>query len=316
MADTIRRLSDELARDPGSLSFVQLADALRRTGDHALALKVARRGLDRHPYHADAHDVLARVLADRGDLHLAADEWEMALRLAPGYGAALRGLGFLAFRRGDLATAERLLGQAASRDDDPALAAGLARVRAALAVATGGAPTAAAISAPEPVSEPPALDSIAPEPESPPPSREESHELASIDAFVPGPLVTPSAASGARALFRPLLGEHGRAALLLDEDGLVLAGEYPDAEGRDVGEEIGAELAGVRGEAERAVRHLELGEWQRVVVECEGAIVAMAPAPRGGVLLVASDRSSPLGMVRLLVDRLIGRARGWLEGLS
>jgi hypothetical protein len=59
MADEIRRLSDDLARDPSSLLLL-LADALRRAGQLDLALRGALRGLDRHPYVADAHDVLAR----------------------------------------------------------------------------------------------------------------------------------------------------------------------------------------------------------------------------------------------------------------
>src|SRR5215211_1642825 len=85
MADEIRRLSDDLARDPSSLVFMPLADALRRAGQVDVALRVALRGLDRHPYIADAHDVLARIHADRGDLDRAADEWEMALRLDPAH---------------------------------------------------------------------------------------------------------------------------------------------------------------------------------------------------------------------------------------
>src|SRR4030095_9791869 len=88
MADEIRRLSDDLARDPSSLVFMPLADALRRAGQLDVAMRVALRGLDRHPYVADAHDVLARIHADRGDLEQAADEWEMALRLDPTHAQA------------------------------------------------------------------------------------------------------------------------------------------------------------------------------------------------------------------------------------
>src|SRR5688500_15666388 len=131
MADEIRRLSDDLARDPSSLAFMPLADALRRAGQLDVALRVALRGLDRHPYLADAHDVLARIHADRGDLERAADEWEMALRLDPAHAPARLGLGFVDFRRGDFESAERRL-SAATSDDDPAVAAALAHVRGAL----------------------------------------------------------------------------------------------------------------------------------------------------------------------------------------
>src|SRR5918995_7162 len=121
MADEIRRLSDDLARDPSSLVFMPLA----------VALRVAVRGLDRHPYVADAHDVLARIHADRGDLERAADEWVMALRLDPSHEQARLGLGFIDFRRGDFESAERRLSAAA--DGDPGVVTALAHVRTALA---------------------------------------------------------------------------------------------------------------------------------------------------------------------------------------
>jgi hypothetical protein len=48
--DEIRQWSDELARDPASLVFLQLGEALRRQGQADVALKVAMRGMERHPY--------------------------------------------------------------------------------------------------------------------------------------------------------------------------------------------------------------------------------------------------------------------------
>src|SRR4051795_9063629 len=83
MADDVRRLSDELVRDPGSRVFVPLGEALRRQGQLDLALKVTLRGLERHPHFAEAHDLLARIAVDRGDLERAFDEWDMVLRLPP-----------------------------------------------------------------------------------------------------------------------------------------------------------------------------------------------------------------------------------------
>ena len=67
MADDIRRWSDELARDPSSLVFLQLSEALRRQGQLDVALKIALRGLERHPRNADAHDLVARIAVDRRD---------------------------------------------------------------------------------------------------------------------------------------------------------------------------------------------------------------------------------------------------------
>jgi hypothetical protein len=88
MADDVRRLSDELARDPASRVFVPLGEALRRQGQLDLALKVTLRGLERHPHFADGHDLLARIAVDRGDLERAFDEWDMVLRRVPGHHGA------------------------------------------------------------------------------------------------------------------------------------------------------------------------------------------------------------------------------------
>ena len=49
MADDVRRWSEELARDPSSLVFLQLGEALRKQGQLDLALRIALRGLERHP---------------------------------------------------------------------------------------------------------------------------------------------------------------------------------------------------------------------------------------------------------------------------
>ena len=295
MADEIRRLSDDLARDPSSLAFIPLADALRRAGQLEVALRVALRGLDRHPYLADAHDVLARIHADRGDLERAADEWEMALRLNPAHGPARLGLGFVDFRRGDFENAERRL-SAATTDDDPAVAAALAHVRSALSARV---PMQA-----------PTVESVASE-----------TTTASVPATKPTPAATiiefPTPdPSKARHVFEPALEGSDQAALLVDGDGLVLAGSYADPDGNDVAEIVAAELAGVSGEAERAMRHLGLGTWTSMLVEADRAVVAMTPAPLGSLLVVSASRETPVGLVRLLLDRALTRARDWLARVA
>src|SRR6476661_5443065 len=130
MADEVRRLSDELVRDPGSRVFVPLGEELRRRGQLDLALKFTLRGLERHPHFADAHDLLARISVDRGDLERAFDEWDMVLRLSPGHLGALKGMGFVCFQQGRLPEAERYLAAAReSGDDDEQLATALDHVR-------------------------------------------------------------------------------------------------------------------------------------------------------------------------------------------
>jgi len=288
MADDIRRLSDELARDPSSLVFMPLAEALRRTGQLDIALRVALRGLDRHPYLADAHDVLARIHADRGDLERAADEWEMALRIDPAHSQAKLGLGFIDFRRGNLESAEHRLSAAGVEDLHPGVATALAHVRSALGSRLGAA------TAPDPV----APNDVAPA--APAPVRE---------------YPTPDLKK-ARDLFVPALDAAHQSALLVDADGLVLAGAYVDTNGQDVSEVVAAELAGVSGEAERAMRHLGLGAWTSLLVEADDAVVAMTPAPLGNLLVVAASTQTPVGLVRLLLDRALTRARDWLARVS
>jgi tetratricopeptide (TPR) repeat protein len=128
MADDVRRWSEELAREPGSLVFLQLADALRRQQQLDLAQKVALRGLERHPHNADAHDLLARIAVDRGDFARARDEWNAVLRLVPGHAGALKGLGYLSFQQGRVGDAERYL-TGAAETDDPSVASALRAVR-------------------------------------------------------------------------------------------------------------------------------------------------------------------------------------------
>jgi predicted regulator of Ras-like GTPase activity (Roadblock/LC7/MglB family) len=118
-----------------------------------------------------------------------------------------------------------------------------------------------------------------------------------------------------RALFADLIGEADQTALLLDADGFVLAGAYVSGDGRDVAQEVGAELSGVSDEAQRAMRHFDLGSWTSIVVETQVATIALAPGPRDGLLLVAADGAMPLGMVRRFLDRCAARARAFVGGM-
>lgn len=77
-ADDIRRWSNELATDPQSLVFADLAEALRQQGDLETAERLASRGLERHPTNGLALGVLARIAETRGDLSSAAGFWEQA----------------------------------------------------------------------------------------------------------------------------------------------------------------------------------------------------------------------------------------------
>lgn len=262
MSDEIRRLSDVLAGDPASLAFIPLADALRRSGQVDVALRVALRGLERHAYNADAHDAAARIYVDMSERERARDEWEMALKIAPGHVGALRGLGFLAFQRGDVATAERHLLDAAERSpQDAGIRTALERLRAVRphGSATNGGPAA------------------------------------------------PAPARLTYTVAEPL-GE-----LLIDASGLVLAGELRDTGGTDVSASVGAELTGVRAEAEQALARLGLGEWRALSIDAKTASVGLAPAPNGAVTLVAAAPGTAPGLFRRHLQRARQRALAFFE---
>jgi tetratricopeptide (TPR) repeat protein len=288
MADAIHRWSEELARDPSSLVFLQLGEALRRQGQLDTALRIAVRGLERHPHNAEAHDLLARIAVARGELQHAFDEWDMVLRLAPNHLGALKGMAFVCFQQGRGADAQRYLEQAAAQGGDDEVKAALANMRRA------GPPPRLSIPGTERSGEP----------------------VRMTPASVPAARAASAAAgygpNDPHALFADLLGEHEQTALLLDDQGLVLAGIYLGEDGRDVGPEVGAELSGMTDAARRATRHLSIGDWRSIVLETEVAVVTMAPAVGDGLLVLAASRDTPLGLVRRVLDRCVERARVWL----
>jgi predicted regulator of Ras-like GTPase activity (Roadblock/LC7/MglB family) len=124
----------------------------------------------------------------------------------------------------------------------------------------------------------------------------------------------PGTTHDPRFLFADVLSDAEQTAMLLDADGLVLAGAYVAYDGRDVAQEVGAELSGVTDAARRATRHLKLGEWTSIVFETEVAVVAMAPSQQDGLLVLATSRTTPLGLVRRLLDRCTERSLKWLGG--
>jgi len=152
MADDVKALSSQLAQDPDSLVFLRLGELLRRKRQLDAAHRVALTGLERHPHLADAHDLYARILADRHDYEHAFDEWDMTLRIAPEHTGALKGIAFLYFKVGDLAQAEAHL-RAAKRivPDDPSVDQAIAMVRGGVA----SPPPSAAAQAPADAAAPP-----------------------------------------------------------------------------------------------------------------------------------------------------------------
>lgn len=120
--------------------------------------------------------------------------------------------------------------------------------------------------------------------------------------------------SEARALFATAIGEAEQTALLLDAEGVPLAGSYVDSNGRDISAEIGSALSGVSKEVSRSMRLLSLGAWTAVVIETEAATIALAPATRDAVVLLASSSTVPLGLVRRVLTRSVALAINWMSG--
>ena len=132
MPDAVRIWSDELAHDPSSLVFLPLAETLRQQGQLEMARKVALRGIERHPMNPDAHDQLARIYVDAGQLQQALDEWEKVRRLVPAHVGAIKGIAFVRFQQGDREEAERLLIEAHGLEIDNAdISAAITTVRRA-----------------------------------------------------------------------------------------------------------------------------------------------------------------------------------------
>lgn len=275
-ADDIHAMSEKLAEDPGSLVFLPLAEALLASGDLARAARVAQRGAARHPERIEAHDLVARLALAEGDDARAEAAWVSVLGLDPRFGNAHRGMGLVRYRQGRLDEAREHLAYAAHVDPlDPTVRSALDAVNGVIA------------------------------------QRDGAGQAVSGEAAEPTHQAPDAAGASAARLFDPILGEAKLVALLLDEDGLVSAGQYLTSSGRDLGSEIGAHLTGVGDEAERAMRHFKLGKWTRLAIETEAATIAIAPLEHASVLIAAS-RDVPLGFVRRTLDRCVVVARDWL----
>ena len=305
MADTIRRLTGALARDPASLAYADLAEALRRKNQREEALRVALQGLSRHPMHADGHDVLARIYADMGDLDRARLAWSKVLEIAPDHGGALKGVAFVCFRQGDADAAAAALEQALAVDpSDEAARRALDTVRRTpWAPPAPPAEPAARVTAS--VAAPAALRDTA------------SFAAAAAPAPTPPPLPAAPAPAEAARVRPPVFSGFDRSTadiLLLDERGLVLAGGLVSSAGADVAEVAAAGLAGVSGEATRTGEYLGLGVWRTIVAEAESANLVVAPVGEGALILVRRDRSMPVGLALRFAERARGTASTWLAG--
>jgi predicted regulator of Ras-like GTPase activity (Roadblock/LC7/MglB family) len=103
--------------------------------------------------------------------------------------------------------------------------------------------------------------------------------------------------------------------LLIDDAGLVLAGQLRNASGADVSASVGAELSGVRVEAQRALSRMGLGAWRSLSIDAEHAIVGLAPAPNDALSMVAAAPGTAAGLFRRHLQRARQRAVAFFEAM-
>jgi tetratricopeptide (TPR) repeat protein len=154
----IDELRKKLQAEPGSRLFAQLAEELRKSGDLAGAIAVARDGLEKNPGFWSARMTLGRALFDTGDLEGAKSEFEAVVRAAPDNIHAGRYLAECLEGAGDLGGAlERLEQTTTLSPSDPLLRERIDELRARMAArdreAARGAGTGGDDLAPIPVSE-------------------------------------------------------------------------------------------------------------------------------------------------------------------
>ena len=311
LTDDIHAMSEMLAADPSSLVFLPLGEALLARGDLVHAAHVAQRGAVRHAARLDAHDLVARIALAQGDETRAEAAWRHVLRVEPAFGTAHRGLGLVCYRQGRLDEAREHLSRASHEDPgDTTVQVALAAVRSVILARDQSERASGAVAAER------ATGGVAGGRDSGAAAGSAPAVFAFDDADAPAhpgdhhEAMVEIGDSAAR-LFDTVLDDARQVALLLDGDGLVVAGQYFTASGSDLGMEIGAHLAGVGDEAERAMRHFQLGRWTRLVIESEAATLTMVPEGTSTVLVVA-PRDVPLGFVRRTLDRCVAVTRAWI----
>ncbi len=110
--------------------------------------------------------------------------------------------------------------------------------------------------------------------------------------------------------------EDARGVVLLDSQGLRLAGTLEAPDGSDVSDALAAHLQGVSREASRAARLLDLGAWESVTAESADGHLLVLPPTQSTVLVLLRDARVPVGRLGLIAEQAARAARNWLERLA
>jgi predicted regulator of Ras-like GTPase activity (Roadblock/LC7/MglB family) len=299
-------------------------------------LRLCLRGLQHHPHNVDAHALLAILYFEAGQRVKAYDEWSMVLTIEPDNFDALRGMGFYFLEQEDYHTAKRHLEHAiAMKPNDPAVQEGLRIVKERL----GAAARAELARELEPwESEPMPWEEPGPGTGTgPAPGPEVGSGAAAVHAAAAGapmavpivPVTQPEPVAGPapapvtlpvsndpERLFEPIMrGGQVLGALLLDTQGLVMAGTLSGDLGAQA-DSLGALLGGAIEEAARTADHLALGHWNGVLLEADTAVLHFAPVQEGMIVLVAARRSAPAGWVLRAAHQAKDLATRFLEAYA
>ena len=104
----------------------------------------------------------------------------------------------------------------------------------------------------------------------------------------------------------PFLG-----AVILDGQGLVLAGAIDPAAADS--ELLGALLSPAILEARRTSDLVGVGEWQGLMLECERALLHVAPVSRSAVMVLAAKPDAPAGWAARAAERARALAANFVE---
>jgi tetratricopeptide (TPR) repeat protein len=298
----LQRWSEEVARDPASLSFVPLARAFRKQGRRDAAFKLCLRGLEHHPTLVEGHALLAMLYFESGQRAKAYDEWSMVLRLEPENFEALRGMGFYHLEQGDEPSALRSLQRAAAiKPKDITVQEALKIIREK---------TQPVEPLPEPMPWETPSEVFGAEPERRPLAEEPTGRPA------PTPAPAPEIGADPTRLFEPITrGGQILGAILLDERGLVLAGSL-SGETTNRAEALGAILGPAIVEAARTALHLELGSWKGILLEAEDALLHLAPVGSGMIVLLAARKETPAGWMLRSAHQATNLASRFLEAYA
>ncbi|MGH7477825.1 MAG: roadblock/LC7 domain-containing protein, partial [Longimicrobiales bacterium] len=101
-------------------------------------------------------------------------------------------------------------------------------------------------------------------------------------------------------------------ALLMDAQGLVMAGSFEDGQGREA--TLGARLAEAMEDAERAALHLGIGRWRGLMLESGDAVLHVSMLGADALVVLAARPDAPAGFVLHAARRAADLATRFLEG--